>query len=411
MRSLITLCMISMLIGTAASTHAQLADTPWPSYGGDARNTHLSPYVGPDTVPTIKWTYSTGGTAVYQPIISPDGAIIFTTNSDGTIPRDEMFALERDGMLRWGTTVSELGNWASVDTDGRVYIGYSISGSTSAGFRAYNQSDGSILFSTTLNSGATVQSGTVIGDDGSIYLTYQPGVLRSYTPGGGLQWETAGGGYNIAPALDNDGNIIVGGSFVDSYSSNGQLNWSYLPPDQPTNGLFFSVSVAEDGTVYAGRTAGSEKLFALDNTGSLLWSFAGAGGSTAIGPDGTIYAGHQTTLYAINPDGTEKWHFNHGPRGDLSVSSEAVTIDANGNVYVTNAQGFLFSLDPEGQLRWTYDLAPMTSSNVYPSMPVIDADGTLYIGSGYGHTMFALIPEPTSAALIAVGGLAMLRRQ
>ena len=139
----------------------------------------------------------------------------------------------------------------------------------------------------------------------------------------------------------------------------------------------------------------------------MLWSFDGAGGAPGIAPDGSIYAGHTNTLYAINPDGTEKWRYDVGYRGGPNNSSEGVTIDVDGNVYVTNAQGILMSLSPEGQLRWSLDLAPDIPSDIYPSAPIIGGDGMLYVNA---WKVISVVPEPATLSLLALGGLALIRR-
>ena len=50
--------------------------------------------------------------------------------------------------------------------------------------------------------------------------------------------------------------------------------------------------------------------------GTIIWSFETDDGIEAgpiIGADGTIYvASHDGYLYAINPDGSEKWSFSAG---------------------------------------------------------------------------------------------------
>jgi hypothetical protein len=51
--------------------------------------------------------------------------------------------------------------------------------------------------------------------------------------------------------------------------------------------------------------------------------------SPAIGADGTIYVGSSgNNFYAINPDGTEKWHLS------ISDSSSSPAIGADGTIYV-----------------------------------------------------------------------------
>ena len=52
----------------------------------------------------------------------------------------------------------------------------------------------------------------------------------------------------------------------------------------------------------------------------------------AIGDDGTIYAGGSLGLYAIRPDGTEKWHFD-SPGQPANVPVHFVLIDDIGNIW------------------------------------------------------------------------------
>lgn len=382
-------------VGSAA---AQLADSPWPSYGGDARNSHVSPYLGPASTPTLQWSFPVGfQQAAFQPIITGDGGIVFGTNE---VAGDRLFAINRDGSQRWSIASPGVGNWASSDVLGRVYFGTESSGGS---LRAVRQDNGSVVFNRALGASAPMQSGTTVGSDGHIYLGHQEPAPRlySYDSQGNRNWAVSGGGYNVEPVISPSGDIIVAGDAVRAYASDGTPRWEFDVDDHtfpPGTQQFFSPAVSEDGTTYVGQWAtGSrtERLFALDSGGHLLWTFESAGGSPAIGPDGTIYAGQQSTLFAINPDGTEKWHFNHGPSG----SSEAPTLDAAGNIYLTNAAGILYSLDSDGDVRWNFDLAPTRGDDIFPSMPVIDFNGTMYVGTGYGHTMVALIPEPTTALL------------
>ena len=109
------------------------------------------------------------------------------------------------------------------------------------------------------------------------------------------------------------------------------------------------------------------------------------------------------------PAGTNKWTYATGQIDEFGV--EGVTVDRNGNLYLANAQGIVMSLDNAGQLRWSLDLAPDSGGNIWPSAPVIGADGILYVGGGYTGSVYAIVPEPATLSLLALGGLAMLRRR
>jgi outer membrane protein assembly factor BamB len=68
-------------------------------------------------------------------------------------------------------------------------------------------------------------------------------------------------------------------------------------------------------------------LYAVNPDGTQKWAFATGGGcsysSPAIGADGVIYFGcNDHNIYAVNPDGTEKWHY---ATGDMVTSPFKVT--------------------------------------------------------------------------------------
>ena len=121
--------------------------------------------------------------------------------------------------------------------------------------------------------------------------------------------------------------------------------------------------VATDGTVYVNVETG--KLYAIAPNGTLRWIFqAGVGGGVdgpvSVGPDGTIYAagtvadpngnGATGAIFAIAPQGTQKWVFNQ--TGHLIIAGPNVGPD--GNIYaIAEYSGIgLFSLTPQGQLRF-----------------------------------------------------------
>ncbi|MEF8874652.1 MAG: PQQ-binding-like beta-propeller repeat protein, partial [Candidatus Thermoplasmatota archaeon] len=69
--------------------------------------------------------------------------------------------------------------------------------------------------------------------------------------------------------------------------------------------------------------------------------------SPAIGSDGTIYVGSRdTNLYALNPDGTEKWRFD---TGNYVLSSPAIGSD--GTIYVGTYDAKLVAVTGEHTLK------------------------------------------------------------
>ena len=64
--------------------------------------------------------------------------------------------------------------------------------------------------------------------------------------------------------------------------------------------------------------------------------------SPAIGADGTIFVGScDRNLYALNPDGTQKWAF---PTGDYNASSPAIGADGTIYIYIGETNNHLFAI-------------------------------------------------------------------
>jgi outer membrane protein assembly factor BamB len=91
-----------------------------------------------------------------------------------------------------------------------------------------------------------------------------------------------------------------------------------------------------------------------------------------VGADGTIYVGSDDhNLYALNPDGTQKWTF---ATGGTVFSSPAV--GADGKIYVGSDDHNVYALNPDGTQKWKF----ATNGRVMSS-PAVGADGTIYVGS------------------------------
>ena len=92
----------------------------------------------------------------------------------------------------------------------------------------------------------------------------------------------------------------------------------------------------------------------------------------------------ESTIYAVNPDGTRKWAF---VTGDWIGSSAA--IDEAGNVFVGSYDKKLYALAPDGSLRWSF-----TTADRILSSPALGSDSTIYVGSMDGM-LYAVNPNGT----------------
>ena len=128
------------------------------------------------------------------------------------------------------------------------------------------------------------------------------------------------------------------------------------------------------------------------NPGTLKWKFVATNccgevdSSPAIGSDGTIYVGAGANdLYAINPDGTQKWGF---ATGDLILSSPAIgptALSMLALLTATSTQSI-----PTAPQKWAFLTAPnVQTGNEVWSSPAIGSDATIYVASDDGY-LYAL---------------------
>jgi outer membrane protein assembly factor BamB len=243
----------------------------------------------------------------------------------------------------------------------------------------------------------------VIGTDGTIYVTDQcsgiyftnypygtyenlPSFVYAMNRNGGRVGSFLTPGYvECSPAIGSDGTMYVSGSgqpdvpmpfthaFLEALSPIGGTKWQLPYADG-------CVTVGGDGTIYSASP--DDHLYAINPDGREKWAFATAGplsSSAAIGGDGTIYVGSgDNNLYAINPDGTEKWAF--------AASVGTVAVGADGTIYAPSADGDLYAINPDGTEKWAF-VGPVGAV-------ALGSDGTIYAASSDGH-VYAINPDGT----------------
>lgn len=202
------------------------------------------------------------------------------------------------------------------------------------------------------------------------------------------------GGFIIAqPVIGSDGTIYIptsnGLSTFYAINPDGTVKWSFQTSEQA---CFETTAVmAEDGTVYVGMyylETSEGVLLAFDSEdGDLLWTFdvpCGIYVSPKIGADGTIYFADETTFYAVNPDGTEKWSYNTDYCWPWYTS---LAIGTDGTIYLS-VDYSLYAFNPNGTIQWTFDTNDIAGSTA------IGADGTIYI-TEWSSVLYAVNPDGT----------------
>ena len=171
------------------------------------------------------------------------------------------------------------------------------------------------------------------------------------------------------------------------------LKWIY----KTGGNVISSPAISSDGTIYFASM--DNYLYALTKNGILKWrfqirngyNFGGFFSSPAISSDGTIYVGSDEGVYAINPDGSEKWFYTKvwNDYNMLEIGFSSPVIDDDGTVYIAvmdktirTGRGLL-ALNPDGSKKWF--LGWGEDSRVPYSSPAIGQNGSIYIGSLYHY--------------------------
>ena len=201
-----------------------------------------------------RWRFETGSRIPYSPSLAPDGTIYLGARNGN------LYALNADGSLKWQRNLGAVSSAASVGNEGIIYLG------AGSGYRALNPADGSQIWSFSPVD-AEADSTPTLGAGGRVYLTSNANELYALSP-------------------------------------DGALAWTFTAEQEGEREVHFSSPVTLDGArvLYAGTREG--ELFAVNPDGSLRWRFSLPEGGMvlvgpAVGPDGTLYVGGGSNLYAV----------------------------------------------------------------------------------------------------------------
>ncbi|MDI4647488.1 PQQ-binding-like beta-propeller repeat protein [Cohnella hashimotonis] len=248
-----------------------------------------------------------------------------------------------------------------------------------------------------------------LGADGTIYAIRQPqSFLDQYTPGyitaltaqGTLLWE-----YELVTRNTEDFVTYRGGAdgtFV-TYSDdgiigirNGGIAWKNTDILKVTttqfntfefkhtnvNGFF----TGPNGTTYVET---EDKIYALDDTGKLLWS-------NNISSDATLVNNGKYILLTSSTGPWVLWDAATGatlPTGLINTAwlkDSGIPNDGKGNIYVSRKDGGISKVDAKGKVLWSYKIRFPGYSDAYVSHS--DAKGNVYFTDN-GGTLYSLDPN------------------
>ena len=326
-----------------------------------------------------------------------DGTAIITATSQGVTGRLAVTVRERARLawsvpLEWsfpeGRAEASIRAGVAIGADGTIYVGWNDDPAQTSHWYALSP-QGGILWTVDVP-GLTTWGMPAIGADGTLYFGSgigSAGSLVAVDPGGSIRWILNNlDAISSSPALGPDGTIhVAGGRHVHAVDPQGEIRWTYETPVR--NFFTSSPAVASDGTIYVGGD--DDHLHAINRDGLPRWTFKTGNlirAPPSIGADGTIYVpSHDGRLYAVDPDGSERWSVvvMRNPEG-FEVSRASVdsppSIGPDGAIYVLGRG--LFAINPDGSIRWHFD----SNTSGYRTTPILGADGNVYLASGVAFT-------------------------
>jgi outer membrane protein assembly factor BamB len=325
-----------------------------------------------------------------NPVFSPDGNTMYVPTSS---PNGHLFAIDvATGVINWVFEITEVtyGGGALVGPDGTIYQG------SDAAIYAINPNGTQKWKLTTSGAGALarVRAFPALSADGTLYCLSNSTIYTLNAQSGTELWSkplpdeaTIG-----SALLVGKNGVIYAGTNKGVYAfnpANGNINWSNT---SSILNVTESGSMAMHGDIIYAALKGTAGIAAIDvSDGSLKWNAAAAGDAyfPIVDKDGTIYFTEKASsgnVYAINPDGTQKWVKNIG--GSLNYGG--LVLDENGIIYggtqskvngnykiyginTTNSE-FVLNNDNEQQLMAAFTIGP-DKRLYFGTIGTVQADG------------------------------------
>jgi IPT/TIG domain-containing protein/putative pyrroloquinoline-quinone-binding quinoprotein len=336
-----------------------------------------------------KWRFQVDGDYIQgRPAVASDGTV-YTQDVYG-----HLYALDPTGGLKWIFNATRVGfGEISVGLDGTIY-----SGSTDTIF-ALNP-NGSIKWQFNQSPGAFIMLGPNVGPDGNIYAVGTQGMgVFSLTPQGTLRWSNPElydrpivTRQEIMFSTAQSRLYFHANRHLRSVGFDGSDKFNYADGLDTIQGDQ-QPAIAPDGSVYTNLFSAlgpGLMLGKFDFTGNQLWHiFDQFPNSTNIlstvdvGPDGTVYDGRNLIeLYAINPNGTQRWKYIDPGILFGPVVSPLNDLLLIGGLVNYGQPGFFEAVSTTGTFLWKHVLPVENGLNIVPmSRARFTADGqTAYFG-------------------------------
>jgi hypothetical protein len=256
--------------------------------------------------------------------VDKNGSIYFTVSDS---KQSYLYSVDSDGELKWrvslkGKLISDeidLTQAPAIGDNGMIYVSLALP-KNQGRFYAIKQ-DGKIAW---VFKDFILPGTPVTGDNGSIYLCSESGLIVALDKNGSRMWSHRSHDADFVQlASGRNGKLyyVDSSGVLYSLKKDGSEEWSYKTGFQYTSSAPF---VAKDGTIYLS--------YSTDNV------LAEKGGSRDV--DGKVIA--------VNRNGSKKWEF----KGD--GTSANLLEDRNGNICFMNNVGAISALNKTGSIKWSH---------------------------------------------------------
>jgi probable HAF family extracellular repeat protein len=311
--------------------------------------------------------------------ISNDGSVV--VGSGTTVAGSLAFRwTQSTGMVSLGNTFSQ-SSASKISADGSTIVG----GGDSKAFR-WTQSGGMVILPSL--SGATSSDASGVSADGSVVAGTSGGQAFRWTQSTG----TVGLGYlsgkttSTVYSASDDGSVVVGTSGGQAFrwtQSGGMQGLGYLPGDNTDS---WAHNVSPDGSVIVG-TSGS--------THSFRWTQS----------SGMVGLGDLSGMNVTHPVAASNY-------GTTIVGASYSNVTYQCYAFIWDSAHGMRNLKSVLQSDYGLTLTGWTLNAAYG----ISADGNVIVGQGTNPSgqveafRVVLVPEPSSVALLTMGGLCLLWR-
>lgn len=327
--------------------------------------------------------FSVAGGSNAAPAIGPDGTV-YEVGTDGFL---RAFAANT-GATKWTSSASIGASHTNYYAIGGVAIGGSqfYVGGPDGNLYAFD-AKGVLLWKTMVGGDLTYATPAVGGAllNGAIVAVGKGTQMAAVTPAGAVVWKFTLGGamMSSSPAIGTDGTTYLAtwdDGMLYAIKADGTLNWK----KDNGGGAVTSPAIGADGRIYTGNHGPSDGFFrAFNPDGTVAWKtqVGNFHGGAAIAGDGTVYAGNDFTLVALNAAGSIKWQASTGGGAEPWVCGGNMVGD-DGNVYVpVCGNSTIAVMEPlKGKVLCTLSL-----NGGWGSAPTLGQNGLMYVGTTTGQ--------------------------